>query len=215
VLRAGVESGRTTFANTLKYVRTTTSANFGNMVSMAIASFYLPFLPLVAGQILLNNFLSDVPQTFVAGDRVDPEVTTRPGRWSVRAIRDFMIVFGLISSAFDILTFVLLRWVDASVDEFRTTWFVESLLTELGIAFVVRTSRPFWKSQPGRALLVSSLVVTAVAIAIPYSPIGPSFALVPLEARWLGLIGIITGAYLASSEIAKRIYVRKHSFDGG
>jgi len=215
VLRAGVESGRTTFANTLKYVRTTTSANFGNMVSMAIASIYLPFLPLVAGQILLNNFLSDVPQTFVAGDRVDPEVTTRPGRWSVRAIRDFMIVFGLISSAFDILTFVLLRWVDASVDEFRTTWFVESLLTELGIAFIVRTSRPFWKSKPGRALVVSSVVVTAIAIAIPYSPIGPSFALVPLEARWLGLVGLITGAYLAVSEIAKRIYVRKRSFDGG
>lgn len=214
VLRAGVESGRTTFANTLKYVRTTTSANFGNMVSMAVASAWLPFLPLVATQILLNNFLSDIPQTFIASDAVDVEVTRRPGRWDVRAIRDFMIAFGLVSSVFDLVTFGLLRLAGASVEEFRTAWFVESLLTELGIALVVRTSRPFWRSRPSRALVVSTVLVALLTLAAPYLPFAPDFELVPLAPRWLGLIAVITLTYLGASELAKRAYVRRHAFDG-
>jgi Mg2+-importing ATPase len=181
---------------------------------MAFASAWLPFLPLVASQILLNNFLSDVPQTFIASDTVDPEVTARPGRWNVRAIRDFMIAFGLVSSLFDVLTFVLLRQLDASVDEFRTAWFIESLLTELGIALVVRTSRPFWRSRPGKALMIATLVVTLLATLVPYLPLASEFSLVPLHPRWLALIGVITLAYLAVSEATKRLYVRFYSFDG-
>src|SRR6185295_13231284 len=132
VIRGGIEEGRTTFANTLKYVLTTTSANLGNMVSMAAASLFLPFLPLLAGQILLNNFLSDIPAVGIAGDSVDPEYVALPRRWDILFIGRFMVEFGILSSAFDLLTFlVLLRVFKAAATEFQTGWFVESLLTEL------------------------------------------------------------------------------------
>jgi Mg2+-importing ATPase len=176
------------------------------MVSMAVASMWLPFLPLVATQILLNNFLSDVPQMFIAGDSVDPERTARPERWNVRSIRNFMIVFGLVSSTFDLLTFGLLLHLDATVDEFRTAWFVESLLTELGIALVVRSYRPFWKSRPSTALVVATVAVAVIALVLPYTPLAPAFGLVPLGARWIALLIGITTAYLAASELAKRLW---------
>jgi len=130
VIRGGIEQGRKTFANTLKYVLTTTSANTGNMVSMAAASLFLPFLPLTAGQILLNNFLSDIPAIGLANDSVDPELVDRPRRWDMRFIGRFMLEFGLLSSAFDFLTFATLLWYFRSASAlFRTGWFVESLLT--------------------------------------------------------------------------------------
>ncbi len=154
VLRAGIEEGRRTFANTLKYVFTTTSANFGNMFSMAGASLFLPFLPLLAKQILLNNFLSDFPAMGIASDSVDEDMVERPHRWNIRFIRDFMIIFGLVSSVFDYLTFgMLLFVVRASPEQFRTGWFIESLLTELVIALVVRTRGPFFRSRPGHAVV--------------------------------------------------------------
>ena len=132
VIRRGVEEGRKTFANTLKYVLTTTSANLGNMLSMAAASLFLPFLPLLAGQILLNNFLSDIPAIGIADDSVDPELVERPERWNIRFIGRFMLTFGMLSSAFDGLTFAALLFVFQVAPElFRTAWFVESLLTEL------------------------------------------------------------------------------------
>jgi Mg2+-importing ATPase len=134
VLRTGVEDGRRTFANTLKYISITTSANFGNMVSMAIAAPLLPFLPLVAKQILLNNFLSDVPSMAISTDRVDAERVTHPQRWDITQVRRYMIVFGLVSSIFDLLTFAALLLVfRAGEATFQTTWFVVSLLTELGV----------------------------------------------------------------------------------
>jgi Mg2+-importing ATPase len=124
ILRQGIDEGRTTFANTLKYILTTISANFGNMFSMAVASIFLPFLPLLASQILLNNFLSDIPATAIAGDRVDPEWVARPRRWDTVFIRDYMVLFGLISSVFDLLTFGALLWIfQAAPEEFRTGWF--------------------------------------------------------------------------------------------
>ncbi|MEO8551306.1 MAG: magnesium-translocating P-type ATPase, partial [Kofleriaceae bacterium] len=135
VIRAGIQEGRRTFANTLKYILTTTSANLGNMVSMAVASLFLPFLPLTAGQVLLNNFLSDVAAIGIAGDRVDRELVARPRRWDTRFIGRFMFEFGLLSSAFDALTFlVLIEGFGAGTHAFRTGWFVESLFTELVIA---------------------------------------------------------------------------------
>src|SRR5262249_30821428 len=146
VLRRGIEEGRVTFANSLKYVFTTTSANFGNMFSMAGASVLLPFLPLLAKQILLNNFLSDFPAIAIAVDNVDQEWVEKPRRWDVRFIRNFMIIFGLVSSLFDFLTFgALLFIVRATPAQFQSGWFVESLLTELFVALVVRTRRPFYK----------------------------------------------------------------------
>lgn len=205
VLREGVIAGRSTFANTLKYLQTTESANFGNMLSMAVAAAFLPFLPLLATQVLLNNFLSDIPAMAIAGDSVDPEQLERPLRWDIAAIRRFMIVFGLVSSAFDLLTFALLMHVCASnAALFRTGWFVESLLTEVAVALVVRTQRPFYKSRPAPWLLRLSLLVALCAVAIPYTPLGALVSLVPLPPSILALVLAITAGYVATVEVAKR-----------
>jgi Mg2+-importing ATPase len=207
VLRAGIEEGRRTFANTLKYVFTTTSANFGNMFSMAGASLFLPFLPLLAKQILLNNFLSDFPALGLASDRVDADMVARPHRWNIRFIRNFMIVFGLVSSVFDYLTFgMLLFVVRASPEQFRTGWFIESLLTELVIALVVRTRRPFFRSRPGTLLWTATLIVGLVTLVIPYLPFGDFLGFTPLPV-WLmlALLGI-TALYVIAAEFAKRLF---------
>jgi Mg2+-importing ATPase len=205
VLRRGIERGRASFANTLKYVSITTSANFGNMLSMAAASLFLPFLPLLATQILLNNLLSDIPATGIPSDRVDAERVARPERWNVRSIRNFMVVFGLISSAFDGLTFAVLWLLSrGSPALFRTGWFLESLLTELVIVLVVRTRLPLLRSRPGRLLWTSTLAVSALAIALPYLPGRDWFEFVPLPAPVLASVLGITLAYALASEIAKR-----------
>jgi P-type Mg2+ transporter len=202
VIRHGIAAGRATFANTLKYVLTTTSANLGNMVSMAAASMFLPFLPLLPGQILLNNFLSDVPAVGLADDRVDPELVARPERWDMRAIGRFMVAFGLLSSAFDILTFVVLLQIFlAAPPLFRTAWFVESLLTELVIALVVRTRRPFFRSRPGTLLLVSTAVLI---VLIPYLPFVSAIGFVPLPPALVSALCAITALYVLATEGAKR-----------
>ncbi|HWA40611.1 MAG TPA: HAD-IC family P-type ATPase [Gemmatimonadales bacterium] len=209
IIRRGIEEGRRTFANTLKYILMTTSANLGNMVSMAGVSLFLPFLPLTAGQILLNNLLSDIPAVGIAEDRVDPELVDRPRRWEVRAIGRYMLAFGLLSSAFDVLTFaVLLAGFHASAPVFRTGWFVESLLTELSVALVVRTRRPTLRSRPGTLLLVSTLLLLALAVAIPYLPGAGVFGLRPLPAPVLAAVLGITLAYVVATEVQKRWYYR-------
>ncbi|MFO1093444.1 MAG: magnesium-translocating P-type ATPase [Planctomycetaceae bacterium] len=205
VIRRGIEQGRTTFANTLKYVLMTMSANLGNMASMAIASLVLPFLPLLAGQILLNNFLSDIPAFGLAGDNVDPEMIDRPRRWNVRFIGRFMIEFGLLSSVFDVLTFVMLMGLFHSGPEmFRTGWFVLSLLTELVVALIVRTRRTCFRSRPAPLLLYSSLVLGLLALSIPYWPGSSVLGFVPLPAGIAASIVAITAAYAATTELAKR-----------
>ena len=177
ILREGIDVGRVTFANTLKYILTTISANFGNMFSMAGASLFLPFLPLLAPQILLNNFLSDIPCTTIASDNVDAEWVAKPRRWNTIFIRDYMVLFGLVSSIFDFLTFgMLLFMFRASPEEFRTGWFIESLLTELVIALVVRTRGVFFRSRPGKLLLVSTLIVIGVTLVLPYVPFNSCLA---------------------------------------
>ncbi|MDO9277261.1 MAG: magnesium-translocating P-type ATPase [Polaromonas sp.] len=207
ILRLGIDEGRKTFANTLKYILTTISANFGNMFSMAIASIFLPFLPLLASQILLNNFLSDIPAAAIASDRVDPKWVAKPRRWDTVFIRDYMVRFGLISSLFDMLTFAVLLWIfRASPEEFRTGWFVESLLTELVIALVVRTHHPFYRSRPGNLLLGSTVVVMAVALVLPYLPFSSILGFVPLPAPLvLAMIGL-TLAYVVVVELAKKSF---------
>jgi len=207
VLRRGIAEGRVTFANSLKYVFTTTSANFGNMFSMAGASLFLPFLPLLAKQILLNNFLSDFPAITIAGDNVDPEYVQSPHRWDVKFIRNFMIIFGLVSSVFDFLTFGLLLWiVHATPEQFRTGWFIESLLTELLVALIVRTRRPFYQSKPGQWLWISTLVVTLITLAIPYLPGNNLLGFVPLPLSVMSLLLLITVLYVIATEMAKRIF---------
>ncbi len=211
VLRQGIQQGRQTFANTLKYVFTTTSANFGNMFSLAGLSLFLPFLPLLAKQILLNNFLSDFPAMALATDEVDPELVARPRRWDVAFIRRFMFTFGLVSSVFDYLTFgVLLLILRASEDQFRTGWFIESLLTELFILLIVRTRRPLFRSRPGRLLWVSTVLVGAAGLVLPYIPgLGAAFGFVPLPALMMALLMTITLLYIVANEAAKRAFYRQ------
>lgn len=213
VLRAGIEEGRNTFANTLKYIFTTTSANFGNMVSMAAASLFLPFLPLLAKQILLNNFLSDFPAIGIARDNVDPEMVAGPLRWKMGMIRDFMVVFGLVSSLFDAATFALLLLVvKADEQQFQTGWFIESLLTELAVALVVRTRRRFFRSRPGTLLWVITLVVAIFTIALPYLPIAPVLGFTPLPAWVTAALVVLTGIYVLFAEIAKDFFYRRVSW---
>ncbi len=211
VLRTGVEDGRRTFANTLKYINITTSANFGNMISMALATGVLPFLPLVAKQILLNNFLSDLPSIAISTDNVDAERVSQPQRWDVTAVRRFMIVFGLLSTVFDMLTFlVLLQVFDADEPTFQTAWFVVSLLTELAVVLVLRTRRPAWRSTPGRTLLWSTAAVAAAALFIPYLGGAASvFGFVPLPAHLVGAILLIVAGYIGATEIAKIHFFRE------
>jgi Mg2+-importing ATPase len=209
VIRRGIEEGRRTFANTLKYVLMTTSANLGNMVSMAAASLFLPFLPLTAGQILLNNFLSDVPAVGIADDSVDRELVDRPRRWDMRFLGRYMIEFGISSSAFDFLTFGALLWIfRAQPEVFRTSWFVESLLTELVVALVMRTRRPFFRSRPGALLLGSTVSLIVLAFAIPYLPWVDLFGFTPLPPAIVATIVAITVLYVAATELQKKWFYR-------
>ena len=210
VLRAGVEDGRRTFANTLKYISITTSANFGNMISMALATPLLPFLPLAAKQILLNNFLSDVPSIAISSDNVDPAGVSRPQRWNIKDIQKFMIVFGLISSVFDLLTFaVLLLVFHANEATFQTSWFLISLLTELAVVLVLRTRQPFLRSRPSRLLLWSTLAVAAGTLSIPFlGPLSSVFGFVPLSAMEMGAVAGIVLGYVAATEAGKAWYFR-------
>lgn len=213
LIRLGIDEGRHTFANTLKYVFITTSANFGNMISMAAAALYLPFLPLLAKQILLNNFLSDIPALGIAGDNVDREWNRTPHRWDIHLIRSFMISFGLISTLFDFITFAaLLYLVGESPALFRTGWFVESVLTELFILIIIRTYKPFYRSRPSRFLLISTLLVAVLTVALPYLPVGRLFSLVPLPPLVMLSICMITLLYILFSEASKRRFYHRFGF---
>jgi Mg2+-importing ATPase len=205
VLRRGIEDGRRTFANTLKYIKITTSANFGNMVSMALATPLLPFLPLAAKQILLNNFLSDLPSMAIATDRVDREHIERAQRWDVGEVRRFMLVFGLVSTAFDLLTFgVLLHCFHASETIFQTAWFVVSLLTELAVLLVLRTRLPAWRSRPGALLLATTLAVGVLAVTLPLTgPAARVFGFVPLPWQISAALAGIVAGYVLCTEAVK------------
>ena len=207
ILRQGIDEGRVTFANTIKYILTTISANFGNMFSMAGASVLLSFLPLLAPQILLNNFLSDIPAVTIASDNVDPEMVVKPRRWHTKFIRNYMMLFGLVSSIFDFLTFgTLLFLFRASPDEFRTGWFIESLITELVIALVVRTRHLFFRSRPGTLLLASTLIFIGIALVLPYLPFISVFGFVPLPAPlMLAMLGL-TALYVLATELTKKLF---------
>jgi Mg2+-importing ATPase len=214
IIRNGIEEGRRTFANTMKYILTTISANLGNMLSMAVASLTLPFLPLLAGQVLLNNFLSDIPAIGLANDSVDRELVERPRRWDLRFITRFMLAFGLLSSVFDFLTFGALLWLfSAGAEVFRTGWFVESLLTELVIALVVRTRRPFFKSRPGTFLIGSSIAIMALTFAIPFLPGAGLLGFVPLPLGMLATLAAITAFYVFATELAKQRFYSPEARD--
>ena len=205
IIRQGVQEGRRTYANTLKYICITTSANFGNMVSMALAAPLLPFLPLLAKQILLNNFLSDLPVMAISGDQVDAERVSTAQRWDLGEIQRFMIVFGLISSAFDVLSFALLLLVfKADAGIFQTAWFVISLMTELAVLLVLRTRGPAWRSRPGTVLLGLTVAVAATAVALPYMGVfAAGFGFVALPLHLLAGLLMIVLLYAGATEAAK------------
>jgi P-type Mg2+ transporter len=213
VLVQGVREGRTTFANTLKYVFMATSANFGNMFSMAGVSLFLPFLPLLPKQILLTNLMTDFPEMTIANDRVDSEMIEYPRRWDIKAIRKFMITFGLVSSVFDYLTFyALLAIVHATQDQFRTGWFVESVVSASLIVLVIRSRKPFFKSRPSKYLFTATLLVVIVTVMLPLTPIGKIFGFTRLSISFYLLLGVIVILYIVTAEIVKRIFYQKVKF---
>ncbi|WP_411728256.1 magnesium-translocating P-type ATPase [Methyloglobulus sp.] len=208
VLVQGVREGRTTFANTLKYVFMATSSNFGNMFSMAGASLFLPFLPLLPKQILLTNLLTDFPEMTIASDNVDADMVAQPRRWDITFIRKFMMTFGFVSSVFDFTTFGLLLMSGVTEQQFRTGWFVESVVSAAMIVFVVRSSKPFLKSRPGNYLVMATISIVAITIALPYTSIAPLIGFEPLPLYLMGLLGGIVVLYIASAELAKHVFYR-------
>ena len=229
VLAEGVIEGRKTFGNTMKYVMMGISSNFGNMFSVAGAALFLPFLPMLSIQILLNNLLYTLSQTTIATDNVDEEYIERPKRWDISFIRNFMVTEGPISSIFDYTTFftmVLVFGVPLGVtalglplatpfqqSQFQTAWFIESLCTQTLVVFVIRTRQsPFWKSKPGKYLLISSLSVVATAIIIPYTPVGKIFHFVPLPPLFYIFLLLMVATYLILAEVVKKLFYKRHAF---
>jgi P-type Mg2+ transporter len=213
VLVEGVKEGRITFANTLKYVFMATSANFGNMFSMAGISLFLPFLPLLPSQILLTNLLTDFPELTIATDRVDRELTNQPRRMNIKFIRNFMVVFGLLSSVFDYLTFwALLSVLHAQPEQFRTGWFVESTISASLVVLVVRTRQSILRSKPGKYLFTATLATVAAALIIPYTPLSPILGFRALPLRFLLVLGAIVALYIIAAELVKHIFYQRVKF---
>ena len=213
VLVQGVREGRATFANTLKYVFMATSANFGNMFSMAGVSLFLSFLPLLPKQILLTNLLTDFPEMTIATDSVDKEMIDYPRRWDIKAIRNFMITFGLVSSVYDYLTFgALLLVLHATEVQFRTGWFLESVISASLIVLVIRSRKPFFRSRPGKYLLIATLSIVAITLILPFTPLAKIFGFSPLPIPFLLLIGLIVLFYIITAEIVKKIFYKKVKF---
>lgn len=207
VLLGGLKSGRTTFANTLKYVFMATSANFGNMFSMAGISLFLPFLPLLPKQILLTNLLTDFPEMTIASDRVDREQVSKPRRWDIRFIRNFMLVFGLLSSVFDYLTFAaLLFLLHADQAQFRTGWFMESVISASMIVLVIRTHQSILKSRPSRPLFFATIAIVIITLIFPYTPIAGILGFEPLPLEFLLVLALIVGLYIFCAENVKRVF---------
>jgi Mg2+-importing ATPase len=213
VLVEGVREGRRTFANTLKYVFMATSANFGNMFSMAGISLFIPFLPLLPKQILLTNLMTDFPEMTIATDRVDDEMVDHPRRWDIKAIRKFMITFGLVSSVFDYLTFGLLLLVlRANESQFRTGWFLESVISASMIVLVIRSRKPFFRSRPGKYLLIATLSIAVLTMILPFTPLGTVFGFSPLSLTTYLLLLLIVVIYIFAAEVTKTIFYKRVKF---
>jgi Mg2+-importing ATPase len=215
VLREGIIQGRKTFANTLKYTFMATSANFGNMFSMAGASLFLPFLPMLPKQILLINFLTDLPELTIASDRVDDVFVERPHRMDIKFTRRFMLIFGLLSSVFDFATFgVLLLFMKANQQSFQTGWFIESIFSAGVVVFAVRTRLPFTRSRPSRIMLAVTGAVMLVTLLLPYSLLAGLLGFVPLPLPYLLVLFGIVALYFLSAELTKRWFYRQARNNG-
>lgn len=209
VLKSGILQGRKTFTNSLKYIFMATSANFGNMFSVAGASLFLPFLPMLPKQILLINLMTDLPEMTIANDRVDANFLKKPHQWDINFIRRFMLIFGPLSSLFDLVTFGVLMFVlKASAETFRTGWFIESILSASLVVFSLRTRLPLHKKRPSRQMILVTLLVGMTAVAIPYSPLASLLGFKPLPLGYLGILALIVALYILSAEIVKHYFYR-------
>jgi Mg2+-importing ATPase len=209
VLADGIREGRKSFVNSMKYIFITTGATFGNMFSIAGASLFLPFLPMLPKQILLTNLITDLPFLTIASDHVDEEQLKRPGKWNLKLIRNFMIIFGFHSSVFDFITFyVLYLYFRLSGPAFRTGWFLESAITELLILFIVRTKKPFIKSKPGRLLIITALIAFIITVYLPFSPFADVLGFSIAHSQQIMAIGFILVAYIITADILKIIFFR-------
>jgi Mg2+-importing ATPase len=204
VLHAGIIAGRRSFGNVLKYLLMGTSSNFGNMFSMAGASLFLPFLPMLPAQILLNNFLYDFAQITIPTDTVDAAYVQKPQRWNIGLIRNFMLLIGPVSSLYDFLTFyVLLRVFHFGEELFHTGWFLESLATQTLVLFVIRTAGRPWRHRPSVPLMLTTVIVVVVGGVLPYTPLANSLGLAPLPAAYFLFLGAVLATYLAIVEVVK------------
>jgi Mg2+-importing ATPase len=211
VLVDGIKEGRKTFANTLKYIFINTGSTFGNMFSVAIASLLLPFLPMLPKQILLMNFITDFPYLTVASDNVDQEQLQKPGKWDLKFIRRYMVIFGIHSSLFDVITFLtLFYFLKVKESDFQTGWFIESILTELFILFIIRTRKNFFKSMPGKYLFILSIVGLIVTIALPYVPFANDIGLTPLPLKNMGAMLMIVALYIITADMLKVWFFKKY-----
>jgi Mg2+-importing ATPase len=216
VLHGGILAGRRAFGNVTKYLLMGTSSNFGNMVSMAAASLFLPFLPMLPTQILLNNLLYDVSQISIPTDDVDPSWLRHPHRSDIGLVRRFMLFVGPISSLFDVLTFyVLLHYFHAKERFFHTGWFVESLCTQTLVLFVIRTFERPWHSRPSLPLTVTVLAIVGFGAALPATPFATVLGFVPMPLSYFGFVVVATVAYLALVEVAKEALVRHGTLSAG
>ncbi len=211
VLKDGILEGRKTFGNTMKYILMGLSSNFGNMFSVAAATLFLPFLPMLPVQILMNNFLYDMSQIGIPSDHVDEVYTQTPKRWNMKSIYRFMFLFGLISSIFDMLTFwILFKYFDITVNQFRTGWFMESLATQILVIFVIRTSMvPFYKSKPSKKLVFTTIFFLLMGWSLPYLPFADKIGFEPLSLRIIVYLGVLVIVYLISAELIKKMFNRK------
>ncbi|PIS22003.1 magnesium-translocating P-type ATPase [candidate division WWE3 bacterium CG08_land_8_20_14_0_20_41_10] len=211
VVAEGVMEGRRIFNNTVKYILMGTSSNFGNMFSASFASFFLPFLPMTPVQILLNNTLYDFSQLTIPSDKVDKESLIKPRHWDISFIKKYMLFFGPISSLFDFITFFSLLWVfKATAGQFQTGWFLESLLTQTLVIFVIRTAKtPFWKSAPTKLLMLSSLMVLVVALIVTLSSLKASFGFGTLGVSYFGFLIVVTIIYMLLTDRLKRHFIKK------
>ena len=208
VVADGVEEGRRTFANILKYVRMGASSNFGNMLSMAVASLFLPFLPMLPTQILLNNLLYDFSEIGIPFDTVRPEAVAAPQVWNMRGLMLFAGIMGPLSSAFDMLTFAGLMLVFHAVpEEFRTVWFLESMATQILVIFIIRTNGRPWSNWPHPALTLSSLAALLVAMVLPFTPAGAWFGFQAPPPAVTASVGALVVAYLVCAELLKRFAI--------
>ncbi|MBC7383615.1 MAG: magnesium-translocating P-type ATPase, partial [Bacteroidia bacterium] len=211
VVVEGIKEGRITFANTLKYIFINTGSTFGNMFSVAAASLLLPYLPMLPKQILLTNFITDFPYLSVASDNVDDERIKKPGKWDLKFIRNYMVFFGIHSSLFDIITFIsLLFFLHVQESAFQTGWFIESVLSELFILFIIRTRKNFFKSRPGKYLLILSFLGLILTLGLPYSPFGASVGLLPLPMINLGVMLTIVALYIFTADLLKVWFFKKY-----